>query len=66
MKKDTTNKNFWQKFAKIYTAFMAKNDVAYDGICDSLEKYIDEEKSVFFSHRDPEMVAEISAYRLDI
>lgn len=46
MKKDTTNKNFWQKFAKIYTAFMAKNDVTYDGICESLEKYIDEEKNV--------------------
>lgn len=44
--KDNTNKNFWQKFAKIYTAFMAKNDAAYHSICENLEKYIDNEKNV--------------------
>ena len=46
MAKDTTNKNFWQKFARIYTAFMAKNDAAYDNICTELEQYIDKEKKV--------------------
>lgn len=46
MKKDDINKSFWQKFAKIYTAFMTKNDAAYNEICKRLEKYIDSEKKV--------------------
>lgn len=44
--KDNTNKNFWQKFAGIYTAFMSKNEAAYADICKELEKYIDGEKNV--------------------
>lgn len=46
MTKDNTNKGFWERFAKIYTAFMAKNSTAYEKICDRLEPYIDKEKSV--------------------
>lgn len=46
MTKDNTNKGFWERFAKIYTAFMSKNDTAYEKICDSLEPYIDKDKSV--------------------
>lgn len=44
--KGKKNENFWQKSAKIYTAFMARNNVAYGSICESLEKYIDGEKEV--------------------
>lgn len=43
---DNTNKGFWERFAKIYTAFMAKNDTAYDVICEKLNPYIDSEKNV--------------------
>lgn len=43
---DNTNKGFWERFAKIYTAFMTKNDAAYDVICESLKPYIDSEKNV--------------------
>lgn len=46
MVKDNTNKGFWERFAKIYTAFMAKNNTAYEKICDRLGTYIDNEKSV--------------------
>ena len=44
--KDNTNKNFWQRFAGIYTAFMSKNEAAYDAICKEFENYIDSEKIV--------------------
>ena len=44
--RDNTNKNFWQKFAGIYTAFMSKNEVAYEAICKELEKYVDSEKKI--------------------
>ena len=46
MIKDTTNKSFWERWAKIYTAFMAKNNTAYENMCDSLETYIDDRKCV--------------------
>lgn len=46
MKKDSTNKNFWQRFAKIYTGFMAKNDAAYIAICKELDKYIEGHENV--------------------
>ena len=46
MAKDNTNKSFWERFAKIYTIFMAKNDVAYDMICENLKQYIDDRKVV--------------------
>lgn len=46
MAKDTTNKGFWEKFAKIYTLFMSKNDRAYEKICDVLKNYIDKDKNV--------------------
>lgn len=46
MNKDNTNKGFWEKFAKIYTAFMNKNNTAYDVICENLDKYIDDKKNV--------------------
>lgn len=44
--KNSTNKNFWQRFAKIYTAFMSKNDTAYINICEKLNDYMDGNKKV--------------------
>lgn len=46
MLKDNTNRGFWERFAKIYTVFMAKNNTAYEKICDRLEPYIDNGKKV--------------------
>ena len=43
---DNTNKGFWERMARIYTAFMSKNDTAYGQICKLSEQYIDSEKSV--------------------
>ena len=43
---DNTNKGFWERMARIYTAFMSKNDTAYEQICKLSEQYIDSEKSV--------------------
>ena len=43
---DNTNKSFWERMARIYTAFMSKNDTAYGQICKLSEQYIDSEKSV--------------------
>lgn len=43
---DSTNKGFWERMARIYTAFMSKNDTAYRQICKLSEQYIDSEKSV--------------------
>ena len=40
------NKKFWQRFAKLYTAFMAKNDKAYDKACDILWHYTDKKMQV--------------------
>lgn len=44
MEKDKTNKNFWQRVAKIYN--MTRDDEAYDAICESLSPYIDRDKKV--------------------
>ena len=44
--KDKTNKGFWERVAKIYAVFMAKNDATYEKICDRLGTYIDSGKSV--------------------
>ncbi len=38
--KDNTNKQFWEKFAFLYTSFMRKNDTTYDNISDELKKYL--------------------------
>ncbi len=46
MEKDITNKSFWQRFARIYTAFMAKNNTTYVNICDMLKEYVDNNKEV--------------------
>lgn len=46
MAEENTNKGFWEKFAKVYTAFMAKNNMAFENICNILETYVDNEKSV--------------------
>ena len=43
---DSTNKGFWERMARIYTAFMSKNNTAYEQICKLSEQYIDSEKSV--------------------
>lgn len=46
MTENSTNKNFWQRFAKVYTAFMNKNDVAYIAICDKLNDYVGSDRNV--------------------
>lgn len=46
MAKENTNKSFWERVARIYTRFMSGNDAVYDAICEHMEKYIDQEKSV--------------------
>lgn len=38
MNRDTLG--FWEKTAKLYTGFMAKNDRAYDAVCGILGRYI--------------------------
>lgn len=46
MKKDNTNKTFWDRFAKIYTGFMSKNQNTYKRISLYLSEYIGEDKKV--------------------
>ena len=46
MTKDNTNKGFWERFAKMYAPFMEKNHIAYNTICESLDKYMDDSKKV--------------------
>ena len=46
MKNDQTNKKFWDRFSKIYHPFMKRNAIAYESICQCLDKYIDEQKTV--------------------
>ncbi len=46
MRNDNTNKKFWQKISKIYELFMKRNNLAYDSICDRLDKYVYKEKNV--------------------
>lgn len=38
--KDNTNKNFWQRFAKIYAPFMKSSTPLYDEICGEIRKEI--------------------------
>lgn len=44
MKKDNTNKKFWQRVAKIYNR--TRDDAVYDTICESLSPYINIDKKV--------------------
>lgn len=44
--KDKTNKSFWERFAKIYAAFMSRNKHTYENISLYLNEYIDEQKKV--------------------
>lgn len=46
MKEDHTNKSFWERFAKIYTNFMSKNEPTYEKISLYLSDYVDEHKKV--------------------
>lgn len=46
MAQDNTNKGFWNKWAKMYTAFMNKNDNAYNELCYHMDLYIDCKKQV--------------------
>lgn len=46
MKKDETNKNFWERFAGIYTGFMKKNDASYQKLAEHFERYLTEEMRV--------------------
>ena len=36
----SSNKNFWQRFAKLYTPIMKKNEKTFEEICNILESYI--------------------------
>lgn len=46
MKKDATNKGFWERVAKLYTKFMSKNAGMYDAVCNQLGHYISKDKNV--------------------
>lgn len=46
MKKDQTNKRFWERFAGVYTGFMKKNDASYRKMCAIFEKYLREDMKV--------------------
>ena len=50
MKKDNTNKSFWERFAKIYTAFMSRNKHTYEKISLYLREYTDEQKRYWNWH----------------
>lgn len=40
MKKDESNKNFWERFAGIYTGFMKKNDASYQKLAEHFSHYL--------------------------
>lgn len=44
--KDNSNKQFWERFAGIYTRFMKKNEASYQKLCQMFEKYLSEEMHV--------------------
>lgn len=43
---DKSNKNFWDKFAKLYAPFMKKDKVVYDKICESIIPYLNKDMEV--------------------
>lgn len=46
MKKDATNKGFWERFAGIYTGFMKKNDASYQKLAEHFSHYLTGEMRV--------------------
>lgn len=44
--KDKTNKNFWERFAFLYTPFMKKNHSSYKELCEIISKYLEKDMSV--------------------
>lgn len=46
MKKDATNKGFWERVAKLYTKVMSKNSGVYDAVCNQLGHYVSKDKNV--------------------
>lgn len=43
---DKGNKNFWDKFAKLYDSFMKKDKVVYDEVCKSIIPYLNKDMEV--------------------
>ncbi|WP_297690091.1 class I SAM-dependent methyltransferase [uncultured Anaerococcus sp.] len=43
---DKVNKNFWDKFAKLYAPFMKKDQEVYDKVCESIIHYLNKEMDV--------------------
>ncbi|WP_296129447.1 class I SAM-dependent methyltransferase [uncultured Anaerococcus sp.] len=43
---DKVNKNFWDKFAKLYAPFMKKDQEVYDKVCESIIPYLNKEMDV--------------------
>lgn len=42
----SSNKNFWQRFAKLYTTIMKKNEKTFEEICNILESYITKKSNI--------------------
>ena len=43
---DKSNKNFWDKFAKLYASFMKKDQEVYDKVCENVCPYLDKNMDV--------------------
>ena len=43
---DKGNKNFWDKFAKIYAPFMKKDKVVYNEVCEILSPHLNKDMDV--------------------
>ena len=43
---DKSNKNFWDKFAKLYAPFMKKDEAVYDKVCEYICPYLDKNMEV--------------------
>lgn len=43
---DKSNKNFWERFARLYAPFMKKDKGVYDKICESIIPYLNKDMEV--------------------
>lgn len=43
---DKANKNFWDRFARLYAPFMKKDQVVYDEVCEYLSPYLNKDMDV--------------------
>ena len=43
---DKANKNFWDRFARLYAPFMKKDQVVYDEVCEYLSPYLTKDMDV--------------------